>query len=296
MKDGDYLDICSVNECNTNDNKTIKYKGIIYCMRHYNQMRMYGEIKRVKLRKSVPKNSECHNCGGKVKGYYKEELLCCSKCYDQLRLFGYIKDRKLTDKNEIILMCDYAEMILYDVSGNEKGRTIFDLEDVDVISKYIWNLGSNGYAMNTLNSMCIHNLLFKYDKSLYMLDHINRDRLDNRRNNLRLCKKGDNSINRSISTSNTSGIIGVSYDKKNDSWTVNIQIGKDRFNKRFKIKENAIITRLILERDYFGEFAPQSHLFEEYNIMEHENMWSYLKSIGIKYKPRDNNTNNLCER
>lgn len=35
---------------------------------------------------------------------------------------------------------------------------------------------------------------------------------------------------------------------------------------RFVNKEDAIRARLRAERQYFGEFAPQRHLFEEYGI------------------------------
>lgn len=42
--------------------------------------------------------------------------------------------------------------------------------------------------------------------------------------------------------------------------------GERKYNKRFDNKEDAIRARLQAEKEYFGEFAPQRHLFEEHGI------------------------------
>lgn len=34
----------------------------------------------------------------------------------------------------------------------------------------------------------------------------------------------------------------------------------------FEIKEDAIVARLLAEKKYYGEFAPQKDLFEKYGI------------------------------
>lgn len=45
-------------------------------------------------------------------------------------------------------------------------------------------------------------------------DHINRNELDNRKENLREASPQQNVFNSSIAKNNTSGITGVHYDKK----------------------------------------------------------------------------------
>lgn len=68
---------------------------------------------------------------------------------------------------------------------------------------------------------------------------------------------------------NTSGIIGVSYSKDQNNWRAYISIDKKRIELgRSKDKTKAIKKRLQFEYDYFGNDAPQIHLFEEYGIGE----------------------------
>lgn len=56
------------------------------------------------------------------------------------------------------------------------------------------------------------------------LDHINRDRSDNRICNLRLATSAENNQNRSLSTKNTSGHIGVCWFKRTKKWKANIKL------------------------------------------------------------------------
>lgn len=66
---------------------------------------------------------------------------------------------------------------------------------------------------------------------------------------------------------NTSGFSGVSWDKERSKWVAYIVIDKKRKKLgRFDDKKDAIKTRLLAEEKYFGEFAPQRHLFKEYSI------------------------------
>lgn len=46
-----------------------------------------------------------------------------------------------------------------------------------------------------------------------MVDHVNRDTLDNRRSNLRKCSRAQNAVNSKLRVTNSSGYRGVSFSK-----------------------------------------------------------------------------------
>lgn len=74
-------------------------------------------------------------------------------------------------------------------------------------------------------------------------------------------------IEKNQMVNNTSGVTGVSYNKKAKKWTATIK--KDNLTIRlgqFLDKNDAIIKRLKAEIKYFGEFAPQKDLFDEYKV------------------------------
>lgn len=68
---------------------------------------------------------------------------------------------------------------------------------------------------------------------------------------------------------NTSGVVGVHFNKKRNKWVASLIFnGESLFLGHFTVKEDAIRTRLIKEIECYGELAPQRHLFKEYGITE----------------------------
>jgi len=81
------------------------------------------------------------------------------------------------------------------------------------------------------------------------VDHINGNKSDNRIENLRLATRSENLLNRKKARDNTSGFIGVSFDKERSKWQAKIQIdGKLIFFGRFSCP-----TAAAMERDRFIE-------------------------------------------
>lgn len=87
-----------------------------------------------------------------------------------------------------------------------------------------------------------------------LVDHANRNILDNRRKNLRLCTRRENGRNRKGPAShNTSGYRGVT---RNRTWGAQIKIGgKNIHLGRFKTKEAAASAYDAAALRYFGEYA-----------------------------------------
>jgi len=87
------------------------------------------------------------------------------------------------------------------------------------------------------------------------IDHEDRNGLNNKINNLRLATRSDNCKNRSIAENNTSGVTGVTWNKKRRKWATQIKMnGKQKYLGYFVNKEDAIQARKEAEKKYFGKF------------------------------------------
>lgn len=80
------------------------------------------------------------------------------------------------------------------------------------------------------------------------LDHINGDRTDNRIENLREVDRQENLRNQKLRKSNSSGVMGVGWDKTHGKWTARIRHdGKNRTLGSFKTYEEAVEARKAAE-------------------------------------------------
>lgn len=198
----------------------------------------------------------CKTCSveGCENKYYKKGY--CSKHYSQVRKHGHILERTRYDPNEIIEYDDYAEIVLYDKQCKEIARAIIDLDDVDKVKQYKWHLDNDGYASSGRNSMKLHKLIMECLDNM-TIDHINRNRLDNRKENLRFCTHQQNMMNLSVRIDNSSGVTGVCWHKKSNKWRAQIKLNKKTKHLGYYDNiEDAIQARRQAEIDYFGEFAP----------------------------------------
>jgi hypothetical protein len=91
----------------------------------------------------------------------------------------------------------------------------------------------------------------------YGVDHINRNKLDARRANLRVCKQRDNVLNVPARKDSASGIRGVWFDKARGLWATQISHRGKRLNLgRFRSMEQAVAARREKEIEIWGQFAP----------------------------------------
>lgn len=97
-----------------------------------------------------------------------------------------------------------------------------------------------------------------------MVDHISRDKTDNRRCNLRAANKSTNAMNTGLAVDNTSGAKGVKFWK--GKWRATIQYQKEIINLgRFEKFDDAVSARNSAELALFGEFSP---LFDRSSITD----------------------------
>jgi hypothetical protein len=156
---------------------------------------------------------------------------------------------------------------------NNKDSFMFDPEDYDLIKRYKWYENEEGYIFSYIDKKkhYLHRLVMglnSYDVDKILVDHINRNVKDNRKENLRLATRGENKQNGNLRVNNLSGYIGVHIYKKYNKYNAFIAYkGKDINLGYYENIEDAIAARLQAEKKYFGEFAPQKHLFEQYGIV-----------------------------
>lgn len=166
----------------------------------------------------------------------------------------------------------------YDLTGeygigyctNTGAEFYFDLSDYDLIKDYCWSerVTASGYhrvtayISNEKRYRPLHHLIFEPGA-----DHIDRNPMNNRRSNLRRATQAENSCNAGVYKNNTSGVTGVSWSKKTQKWRVYItKDGKTYRFGSFKSFDDAVKMRLQKEKELFGEFAPQQHLYVQYGI------------------------------
>lgn len=173
--------------------------------------------------------------------------------------------------NEYELFDDYVRLKFTNVDD----YFYVSLSDFNLISQYSWHRRRiKNYYYVVTNQSPTENGTDKY-KALRLTaligckyyDHIDGDPRNCRRENLRPATAQENTRNRGLRSDNTSGMTGVYWNKKLRKWCASIGIGDKVIHLGvFVDKQDAIEARLFAEEKYFGEFAPQRHLFEEYGI------------------------------
>lgn len=87
-------------------------------------------------------------------------------------------------------------------------------------------------------------------------DHVNRNKLDNRRENIRPATRSQQCVNRGQFRNNTSGRVGVSFRKDIAKWAAYIGSGKRLIHLGFfATKDEAVAARARAEAEIHGEFA-----------------------------------------
>lgn len=153
------------------------------------------------------------------------------------------------------------------LSDDEHGpNAIVDADDVEIVNKYGWELNNDGhpYASIRGKSTPMHQLLTGEKNP----DHINRDKLDHRRANLRTANKTLNEANTGPRKTNKSGYKGVSWDKVNNKWLAQIGYQEEgrNINKklgRFNTPEEAAEAYNKKSKELHGDYAYQNIIPKE---------------------------------
>lgn len=163
-------------------------------------------------------------------------------------------------KNEIVFSDTYAEIFLYNINQDVIAKTKIDLEDAEKCKEHKWYLKQSAkgkvYVQKRMGRIHLSHFVTGFVKEKGMVvDHINGDTLDNRKENLRIVTHQQNMMNqRVLPSNNTSGVIGVGWNKENSCWDAQIKYNQIMYHLgSYKNKEDAIKARLNGELKYFGE-------------------------------------------
>ena len=159
--------------------------------------------------------------------------------------------------------------IIYGTKGEE---IKVDDEDYENLSKLNWNCFT-GYARtyrrrksegNKLKSELMHRIIMGLPTEL-MVDHINGNKLDNRRCNLRLCNESQNGANRRKSIVHNNDYLGVTYHKRDNRYQTQVRHkGKRYYCGYFKTAEEAALAYNKKASELHGEFARLNILKDKY--------------------------------
>lgn len=172
--------------------------------------------------------------------------------------------------DEILMIRQYKTILLatYGVLHLDESEFLFDIEDLPLIESRSWYKDKDGYLVSCYffngrrRFVRFHRIVMRAKPGQFV-DHINKNRADNRKQNLRCCMMSENVRNRSAYSTNTSGVTGVYFDKQRKKWVASISYNKKRILiGRFASKEDAVLARLEKEAELFKEFAPQRALLE----------------------------------
>lgn len=153
-----------------------------------------------------------------------------------------------------------------------KGKVaLVDDADYDWLNQWKWYAifdGRNWYAQRNLlkkdrppNVVRMHRAILGITDPKVILDHKDRNGLNNTRDNLRTANESQNGINRRQQKNSKTGAIGVCVDavgSRVKRYRAYITVdGKTTLLGRFKTLEEAVIARQLGEIRYFGEYAKQ---------------------------------------
>lgn len=156
-----------------------------------------------------------------------------------------------------------TRMAVMKISNQE---VLVDDNMLEELSKWGWWVTKAGYV---LWQQCLGKVAGKYRyKNIFMhrlvastpdgkiTDHINGNKLDNRKENLRVCTHKGNNSNSKLFSTNSSGYRGVSRIRSTGKWRSTISVDNKSVNLgHFESPVEAALAYNEAAREYHGEFA-----------------------------------------
>lgn len=147
--------------------------------------------------------------------------------------------------------------------SNSDEYFIIDTSKYDLIKNFCWLKSKNGYVIsrdgNTKKLTYLHRLILNNAPNNMDIDHINRNKLDNRLENLRICTHAENMQNCEKNSFELTEA-GVRFIERNTlhPWIATICYkGNNMYLGSYETKEEAVLARKRAEKEIKGEFLPR---------------------------------------
>lgn len=143
---------------------------------------------------------------------------------------------------------------------------LVDDEDFEWLNQWKWHCVREKYAARTIKTKNKKSMLYMHRLIMNpfqnkIVDHINRNSLDNRKKNLRLVTYVQNNANHKLFKTNKSGYHGVYFDKKRKKYRVGISLNnKTKAIGIFSNIKDAAIAYNKVALKYRGQYAQLNQL------------------------------------
>jgi hypothetical protein len=202
----------------------------------------------------------CCVCGSTFRSSTYKGSWYCKKHYSQMTR-NKLNKRTIYDKNDCEIDGNICRIVLRNVKQDIVGYCVIDAEDYETVKEYKWFKNNNGYCVTKCieptSNISIHRVLLNYPSNFYC-DHINNDKLDNRKSNLRIVTPQENAANMGMKNTNRSGVVGVQeYNKDTiQKWTATLTYKyKNVYLGRCASFDECVRLRLEGEAQYFGAYS-----------------------------------------
>ena len=135
--------------------------------------------------------------------------------------------------------------------------TFVDDDDFDYLTQRNWSyLGGYAKGRDELkNTVYMHRVIMKATKG-FEVDHIDGNKLNNQKSNLRICTSAENKMNKGAQRNNKSGYKGVCWNSKTNKWQAQIKANRVLHNIGFfSSKEEAYAAYCKAAEELHGQFA-----------------------------------------
>lgn len=144
-----------------------------------------------------------------------------------------------------------------------KGKiALVDDADYEWLMQWKWHVTTNGYAVRRERGkgkpapfVIMHRALIGTAPGMDT-DHIDGNKPNNQRNNLRMVTRSQNNANIRRAKNSTSGFKGVSFSKSRNKWSASISLNRKYFwLGYFNVAEDAYEAYCRKAKELFGEYA-----------------------------------------